>query len=294
MRIRAGSGISRSDDAGRGVGLPRLTDHPGRRYGGVGAGDGRVGRVPRVARDGDRSRRTLLALAWPAWQRPCGRRPVRRGGCTHLGTTGPVRQYRPGRREPALVRPGRNARHVPVLATYFSVRRGRDPFFKFFMRRLPAPGEGLRGEVRDQVHRLVQRRPRLGLRQRDPARPARLRAPSTSSKRTKRPAPSATGPASGSSNATTRCSFGSGWAPISSTTVELRRRDGRRRSMDASRNDLLGEFAADAALERSDFLVQATEQLRKFLDATQRADHGARRPDPHRRGPGLPRDRART
>jgi hypothetical protein len=23
---------------------------------------------------------------------------------------------------------------VPVLATYFSVRRGRDPFFKFFMR----------------------------------------------------------------------------------------------------------------------------------------------------------------
>jgi hypothetical protein len=37
--------------------------------------------------------------------------------------------------------------------------------------------------------------------------------------------------------------------------------------MDTSRNDLLGEIAADAALERSDFLVQATEQLRKFLDA---------------------------
>ena len=31
-------------------------------------------------------------------------------------------------------------------------------------------------------------------------------------------------------------------------------------------NDLLGELAADAALERSDFLVQSTEQLRKFLD----------------------------
>jgi hypothetical protein len=31
-------------------------------------------------------------------------------------------------------------------------------------------------------------------------------------------------------------------------------------------NDLLGELAADAALERSDFIVQATEQLRKFLD----------------------------
>ncbi|HEX8941213.1 MAG TPA: hypothetical protein VF763_13720 [Candidatus Limnocylindrales bacterium] len=37
--------------------------------------------------------------------------------------------------------------------------------------------------------------------------------------------------------------------------------------MDARRNDLLGELAGDAALERRDFLVQATEQLRRFLDA---------------------------
>jgi hypothetical protein len=37
--------------------------------------------------------------------------------------------------------------------------------------------------------------------------------------------------------------------------------------MAESRNDLLGELAADAALERTDFLVQATEQLRRFLDA---------------------------
>jgi hypothetical protein len=37
--------------------------------------------------------------------------------------------------------------------------------------------------------------------------------------------------------------------------------------MNSSRNDLLGELAADAALERSDFLVQSTEQLRRFLDA---------------------------
>jgi hypothetical protein len=37
--------------------------------------------------------------------------------------------------------------------------------------------------------------------------------------------------------------------------------------MDTSRNDLLGELAADAALERGDFLVQATDQLRRFLDA---------------------------
>ena len=37
--------------------------------------------------------------------------------------------------------------------------------------------------------------------------------------------------------------------------------------MDSSRNDLLGEIAGDAALERSDFIVQSTEQLRKFLNA---------------------------
>jgi hypothetical protein len=37
--------------------------------------------------------------------------------------------------------------------------------------------------------------------------------------------------------------------------------------MDTSRNDLLGELAADAALERSDFLVQAAEQLHRFLNA---------------------------
>ena len=36
--------------------------------------------------------------------------------------------------------------------------------------------------------------------------------------------------------------------------------------MDVSRNDLLGELANDAALERTDFIVQATEQLPKFLD----------------------------
>jgi hypothetical protein len=36
--------------------------------------------------------------------------------------------------------------------------------------------------------------------------------------------------------------------------------------MDVNRNDMLGELASDAALERTDFLVQATEQLAKFLD----------------------------
>ncbi|HET9345438.1 MAG TPA: hypothetical protein VFO05_07035 [Candidatus Limnocylindrales bacterium] len=37
--------------------------------------------------------------------------------------------------------------------------------------------------------------------------------------------------------------------------------------MDTGRNDLLGEIAADAALERSDFLVQSTDQFRRFLEA---------------------------
>ena len=36
--------------------------------------------------------------------------------------------------------------------------------------------------------------------------------------------------------------------------------------MDVSRNDMLGELANDATLERNDFVVQATEQMRKFLD----------------------------
>jgi hypothetical protein len=36
--------------------------------------------------------------------------------------------------------------------------------------------------------------------------------------------------------------------------------------MDVSRNDMLGELASDAGLERTDFVVQATEQLAKFLD----------------------------
>jgi hypothetical protein len=37
--------------------------------------------------------------------------------------------------------------------------------------------------------------------------------------------------------------------------------------MDTSRSSLLGEIARDAALERTDFLVQATEQFRKFLES---------------------------
>src|SRR3972149_3520638 len=37
--------------------------------------------------------------------------------------------------------------------------------------------------------------------------------------------------------------------------------------MDAGRNDVLSELAADAALERKDFLVQSATQLHRFLEA---------------------------
>src|SRR4029079_14210810 len=45
------------------------------------------------------------------------------------------------------------------------------------------------------------------------------------------------------------------------------REEGRESAMERTRSDLLGEIAGDAELERSDFLVQATEQLNKFLKA---------------------------
>ena len=40
--------------------------------------------------------------------------------------------------------------------------------------------------------------------------------------------------------------------------------------MDPNRNDLLGELASDAALERSDFLVTAGEQMQRFLEANRK------------------------
>jgi hypothetical protein len=39
--------------------------------------------------------------------------------------------------------------------------------------------------------------------------------------------------------------------------------------MDTSRNDLLGELAADAALERTDFLASASAQLGRFMDGNE-------------------------
>jgi hypothetical protein len=52
-----------------------------------------------------------------------------------------MRQWQPTHQAPPAPQPRprdaatpRRTVFVPVLATYFSVRRGRDPFFKFFMR----------------------------------------------------------------------------------------------------------------------------------------------------------------
>ncbi len=60
-------------------------------------------------------------------------RTSRRRPTTTLRPRAPCDNSEPGRQRPADRSPRRTA-PVPVLATYFSVRRGRDPFFKFFMR----------------------------------------------------------------------------------------------------------------------------------------------------------------
>ena len=44
------------------------------------------------------------------------------------------RRRRDARRDPVAEPTSCDNARMPVLATYFSVRRGRDPFFKFFMR----------------------------------------------------------------------------------------------------------------------------------------------------------------
>jgi hypothetical protein len=58
--------------------------------------------------------------------------------CRRAACDRPARRSRatipagPAKADP--LQPREERRNVPVLATYFSVRRGRDPFFKFFMR----------------------------------------------------------------------------------------------------------------------------------------------------------------
>ena len=155
---------------------------------------------------------------------------------------------------------------MPVLATYFSVRRGRDAFFKFYMKTLFARqmkeyGDkyGIRflgwynvahGWDFDNV--ILLELPDYATLDKLEADEG-IRGARTPRRRVDLPAPPLDVPsrADGSGSRVPRLSDGE---------------DGGR-AMDTSRNDLLGEIAADAALERSDFLVQATEQLRRFLDA---------------------------
>ena len=173
---------------------------------------------------------------------------------------------------------------MPVLATFFSVRRGRDPFFKFFMHKLfprqvkryeeefgmrflgwynvaygwdfdnvillelpdYATLDKLEADEAPARHRPSGRRMDVRATPLDvPARAdgTRPRIPSL----TRRPC------------ATEHDEHPTD-APLPGDEPN------GRRTMDTGRNDLLGEIAADAALERSDFLVQSTDQLHRFLD----------------------------
>ncbi len=181
---------------------------------------------------------------------------------------------------------------MPVLATFFSVRRGRDPFFKFFMRKM-FPRQVDRYEKEFGVKFLGWYNVAYGW---DFDNVILLELPDYGtidrSKSDERSRASATAPASGCSNAIIRCSCASAWEPISSTTpdeltpkppppneppppMSFRRQipnedtaqgQGGRADM-SSMPGALGEIAADASLERNEFLSRAGEQLKSFLEA---------------------------
>ena len=106
---------------------------------------------------------------------------------------------------------------MPVLATYFSVRRGRDPFFKFFMRTI-FPRTVKEYELQFGIRFIGWYNVAHGW---DFDNVILLDLPDYATldklEPTRAPAPSAIEPASGSSSATTRCSSASGWAPTSNT-----------------------------------------------------------------------------
>ncbi len=134
--------------------------------------------------------------------------------CARRGTSrpSPVRQWRPSQHQPGGTQPRARARDLLLRSP-----RPRPLLQVLHEDDLSAHGEGIRAAVRDPIHRLVQRRPRLGLRQRHPPRPPRLRHARQARSATKAPARSAIEPASGSSNGIIRCSSASGWAPTSNT-----------------------------------------------------------------------------
>ena len=110
---------------------------------------------------------------------------------------------------------------MPVLATFFSVRRGRDPFFKFFMRKV-FPRQVKRYEEEFGMRFLGWYNVAYGwdfdnvilLELPDYGTIDKLEGGS------ERRGPSAIAPASGCSSATTPCSCASEWAPTASTTRE--------------------------------------------------------------------------
>ena len=208
-------------------------------------------------------------------------------------TSDPPRRARPrrapcdnsGRPSPS----GGGSSPVPVLATYFSVRRGRDPFFKFFMRTI-FPRQVKEYEEKFGIRFLGWYNVAHGwdfdnvilLDLPDYATLDKLEKP------TKPPGPSATGPVSGSSSATTRCSSASGWAPTSNTT-----RSGGR-AMDASRSDRPRRASPPTPPSSGLGLPRQRHRPAAAVPRRQRdPDRRARRADPDRRRPGLPVDRAR-
>ena len=109
---------------------------------------------------------------------------------------------------------------MPVLATFFSVRRGRDAFFKFFMRKVfPRQVRGYEEEFGMKF--LGWYNVAYGW---DFDNVILLDVPDYATieswRRTRAHARSATAPASGCSNATTPCSCASAWAATSNTTPQ--------------------------------------------------------------------------
>ena len=107
----------RISDRGRPAPTPcMLTMHLGRAY-----GRRRVASCGRIRPP--RARRAAVPLSAAAPHLPTLDR-ARPAPCDNTGRAGESRPSSGQEDRP----------NVPVLATYFSVRRGRDPFFKFFMR----------------------------------------------------------------------------------------------------------------------------------------------------------------
>ena len=113
---------------------------------------------------------------------------------------------------------------MPLMVTFFNVRKGRDTHLQarharsFFPR---TPGcAAYEARVRDPLRRLVQRDRGLDLGQRRHPRPAELLGPRPAVRRPVDPRLRAPGRASRSSTASTRSSCASGWGRTSCTSRE--------------------------------------------------------------------------